>query len=576
MGDGEASAPLNYWRTRLSLVYAEEAVELLRRDERTRTIKERLDGYRDTSVSTLMLIGAQNQVELNITGGTFWLDLTKIIIGVVITLFCLPFVGFPVYPLLQAEQQTCHLRSFGVQLSPDHLTWRPVLCKGESTKFCVFKISVPDKTELVDVLRFPQAEEARYLQLLPQDWEGRCAHDGFDLRLGVMGDLSTPILDFRLEEPGISAAGQAWLQPGCKRNLTMGKWASQDARMGVAQCCLQARGVHVCTRDACLAGSDNMDWYQAQARCATRGWRLCSREELNRVGSSGCCGTSDLCGFDDRLVWTNTVVSDGSRLSADRKGKLHSDEPMENVSSPIVDLTAVKNISGIKLQGGISDVQFNGRACALYIWGIPILVGGIGCFIVAMTVVKPLQAVQLQWGQWLFEISLGITWLSVIFTDSAIPGAFSRNMLCKVVGPPIHSVTLALIILIVENCWKAIVYFFRPGLVFQLASPVAQLATSAILYLLLQNAGSFAEFLWIPFLLLPVFELPLELWWMKMAIKQARRSLEEDIESYQAVWSAAKSSPQASVALSRIKEHCRAGQSKLCAKRDNAISKLPW
>ena len=121
MGDGEASAPLNYWRTRLSLVYAEEAVELLRRDERTRTIKERLDGYRDTSVSTLMLIGAQNQVELNITGGTFWLDLTKIIIGVVITLFCLPFVGFPVYPLLQAEQQTCHLRSFGVQLSPGDL-----------------------------------------------------------------------------------------------------------------------------------------------------------------------------------------------------------------------------------------------------------------------------------------------------------------------------------------------------------------------------------------------------------------------------------------------------------------------
>ena len=101
----------------------------------------------------------------------------------------------------------------------------------------------------------------------------------------------------------------------------------------------------------------------------------------------------------------------------------------------------------------------------------------------------------------MFEISLVITWLSVIFTDSGIPGAFSRNMLCKVVGPPIHSVTLALIILIVENCWKAIVYFFRPGLVFQLASPVAQLATSAMLYLLLQNAGSFAVFLWIPFLL---------------------------------------------------------------------------
>ena len=68
-----------------------------------------------------------------------------------------------------------------------------------------------------------------------------------------------------------------------------GQWASPEDRIGKVQCCLPLPSVRVCTRYGCLSGTNDdtkKTWAEARQLCESRGWRLCSAQELNRKGLS--------------------------------------------------------------------------------------------------------------------------------------------------------------------------------------------------------------------------------------------------------------------------------------------------
>ena len=85
--------------------------------------------------------------------------------------------------------------------------------------------------------------------------------------------------------------------------------------------------------------------------CASKGWRLCYREELNLPGSSGCCSRLqgvDRCGLDRALVWT---YNQGGLQPQNEQGRLNSDNPMKNVTQVILDVGKLQSIRGVQIQG---------------------------------------------------------------------------------------------------------------------------------------------------------------------------------------------------------------------------------
>lgn len=125
----------------------------------------------------------------------------------------------------------------------------------------------------------------------------------------------------------------------------------------------------MCTRDRCLTGDGDtvkFNWHEAVLTCETRSWRLCSKKELNKKASSGCCSSraspTNLCGYDSELVWT---INTGDFAAQSIVGQLHSKAVLENVTRLTIDLLRVHNLDGIKIQGGIPGPISNGRACLL-------------------------------------------------------------------------------------------------------------------------------------------------------------------------------------------------------------------
>jgi hypothetical protein len=268
-----------------------DAVASLRNDPRTRSIAERLTSFSDSA--------AENEV---LNQRLAWLTefvWTSILVSVLA--FSLPVIGFPLHHSLASNPHS--VTSYTVQLSIDGSNWTNVMCPGgecEVQQKCVFYAS-PEKSMGVTHW-FPRTEEARYLRLLPSSWENMHDGTGADLRLGVIS--GTPeegsSLTFAVVQDG--HAGQAWLQAGCNKDGTpTGVWSPVEAQVGRVQCCLNVPGVHVCTRDGCLSGDAKVSWREAKSKCEARGWRLCSRVELERKGSSGCCGSviagTNQCGY---------------------------------------------------------------------------------------------------------------------------------------------------------------------------------------------------------------------------------------------------------------------------------------
>ena len=173
------------------------------------------------------------------------------------------------------------------------------------------------------------------------------------------------------------------VSPDMRANVH-GRWASKEDKIGEVQCCLTAPRVQVCTRDYCLSGDKDAaktTWHEADALCQSRGWRLCTREELNVLGSSGCCSRLegiDNCGYDNELVWTNTQ---GGLQKLNTDGRLNSDVALKNFTHVVLDLGKLQFIRGIQLQGGIPDNIFYGAACFSESWYWTFVFLGIGVFL---------------------------------------------------------------------------------------------------------------------------------------------------------------------------------------------------
>ena len=115
-----------------------------------------------------------------------------------------------------------------------------------------------------------------------------------------------------------------------------------------------------------------VSWSEAGASAG----RLCTRQELDRKASSGCCGSglagTNRCGYDRELVWTNNT---GGADPLDRLGRLHSDTAFENVRQVEVDLLGMRRVDGVSVQGGVAaaGAPARGLACLYWTWGLFVL-----------------------------------------------------------------------------------------------------------------------------------------------------------------------------------------------------------
>jgi len=188
-----------------------------------------------------------------------------------------------------------------------------------------------------------------------------------------------------------------------------GRWSSKEDKIGEVQCCLTAPRVQVCTRDYCLSGDKDaakVTWYEADALCQSRGWRLCTREELNVLGSCGCCSryqSVDNCGYDNELVWTKTQ---GGLQDLNTDGRLNSDVALKNVTHVVLDFGKVQFIRGIQLQGGIPDNIFYGAACFSESWYWTFTFFGVGGFLGIFGWRSPRMGVLAGFGGALFFVAL--------------------------------------------------------------------------------------------------------------------------------------------------------------------------
>jgi len=102
--------------------------------------------------------------------------------------------------------------------------------------------------------------------------------------------------------------GKGWIVPGCpaaaRTRSLVALMANLSAPMGHVVCC---SGEFQATRDGCLSGQGGIDakktFWEADALCKNKGWRLCRKEELTTSGASGSCGTA--CSYDTQYVWAD-------------------------------------------------------------------------------------------------------------------------------------------------------------------------------------------------------------------------------------------------------------------------------
>jgi len=420
-----------------------EAVESLKGDPRTKTLKEQLDDFSDPNVSGLNLVNARNQAEV-LYAKKYWLF--ALIAIAMYFLFHRSILGVVSMTHIQSKIQlrSQDVTAFTVQLS-NGSGWSSVqstldnTCNNGVHGICVFRRESKSSDE-VTVFHFPVGEKARFVRILPE-----VPIAGGDMRLGILGDVGKNNLIYQIVNPG--PPGKVWLQHGCNNEGSetdsSGQWSSPDSRIGQVQCCLP--NVSVCTRDGCLSGdwkesgdgqSPNKTFYEAKALCEAKGWRLCTRNEMNEEYSSGCCTSKytkttvpNKCGYDERLVWTSDMA--GLQV-IDGEGRVDSDRALENVRQVTVDLGEVQTVRGIRMQGGVHSKPYSdGPACVVALYYIPLVCGCAGISVMMHFWKSPLFGVRRVIIPLFLVISAsGVVFCLVIAFDPSVPGILSTNQIC--------------------------------------------------------------------------------------------------------------------------------------------------
>ena len=267
------------------------AVDVLKGTVKALPLREQLEIYSDPKVSGMNLIGAQNQLEV-VAAKRKWIWMILSLVLAYGVYQCVH--GFRFYRELGLQFTPSSVTAVSVQLSNDTLSWTDVPCPGGET--CVFDTSsLASDLDKVATNWFPHQQTARFVKILPQVFYPRQVTGGADFRLGILGGLqnSGSALDFATVQ-NREHDGKYWLQAGCRMSNVSGRWADPHERIGEVQCCLPGPRLHVCTRDGCLSGRDGtakQSWEGAKQLCESKGWRLCSRLEMDSRASSGCCGS---------------------------------------------------------------------------------------------------------------------------------------------------------------------------------------------------------------------------------------------------------------------------------------------
>lgn len=529
-------------RVRLSL-----AVESLRNDPRAKSIKDRLRTFSDSSAGNAA-------VEARMV----WMqDFVLCVFMLCFSTFALPWMGLPLYRSILARPHS--LTSFTVQLSVDGSKWTNVMCQG---RYCEFDCSAASSDPgFTTTHRFPQAEEARYLRLLTTGWENM--HDGIagaDLRLGVRSGSpeNGSSLAFAVRHKG--QVGQAWLQAGCfKDGRPAGLWASMEEKLGMVQCCLKTPGVHTCTRDGCLAGDSsagaaaNVSWHEAKSRCESRGWRLCSMQELEREKSSGCCGSelsgTNKCGYDGELIWTKTT---GGADLFDSTGRLHSDTAFENAGQVEVDLLSVHKVDGLIVQGGVANNAFPGLACFYSIWVFPLpsfLDTLVFLLRLGLGLTTPSARKTEAWGHQLAWILPAVWGIVSILADPSVPSPVSGNPVCTTRGFPVAGIFRMACLVLAQ---RSVMIFWEtlcPQIPWEYVSPLSKLCWGFILLGLAEYASTSGPYgyeiigftigAYVLFAAPFVYEIPKKYLFDQRCKAQARDKMRKDVEKYEAAWEAA-------------------------------------
>ena len=432
---GDEDATVQQHGTRVALG---DAIERLKSDPRAKTIQEQMEGYRDSKVSVLNLLGAQNQ-------SAAWLGKRLMVWGWFTFMGAVTLWRFRTFLALMRElsyaTQHRSVIRYGVQLSNDTHTWRHVSCAHNQASPCVFERSETLDEDVIASNFFSSHENARYVKVLPWLWSGlndvKILSRAGDMRLGILGGEEGG-LDYRILSDG--PTGKAWLHYGCSPNRTAGQWSLLDEPIGEVQCCLNSSRVHVCTRDGCLSGDHDMvkyTWYDAKAMCEKRGWRLCRREELTRPASAGCCRPTSLvlqgavsnydnCGYDEQLVWTSNV---GGVLDDDNHGRIGSDTAVEDSVQVTVDLGRVQVVRGVQVQGGVPEIP--GLMC---IWSMTyfLFMKSYAWFSVCFfSFFRPsIAGILNTCGLGIILMLASAATLVAVSNDPTVPSLFSQNAVC--------------------------------------------------------------------------------------------------------------------------------------------------
>ena len=233
-------------------VFLEEAVQSLRSDPRTKTLREQLDDYCDPKVSSFNLLCANHQLEI-LMAKHWWRYFAVATFGV-IGLYQLAWSVISLLHFMHLTQ-TSSVSTYGVQLSDNGTVWSSVVCNDRTGDPCVFDSSIlASRPEEVVTSLFPQQRKARFLRILAGTWSRIYNGTAPDMRVGILGALGREgTLRYQVLSEG--ASGQAWVQPGCSKadssagSAGSSRWAAVGERVGEVQCCLRSSGVHVCTRD---------------------------------------------------------------------------------------------------------------------------------------------------------------------------------------------------------------------------------------------------------------------------------------------------------------------------------------
>jgi hypothetical protein len=156
------------------------------------------------------------------------------------------------------------LTSFRIFLAVNGSDWRTADCGQGQGIQCSFDRRDSDLEHIVST-RLSPPEYARFVRIVPAEWEPDMLNANAEVRIGIVGtpDISVSSsrygtgdhLDYLVLSSG--SPGDYWLEGACNRDShesQNGRWGSAQDSLGKVQCCLFPSEQHVCTRDGCLSG----------------------------------------------------------------------------------------------------------------------------------------------------------------------------------------------------------------------------------------------------------------------------------------------------------------------------------